>query len=65
MMGIPPSEAKRLTYWEFTAMRHEWNVRHPRPDDVAGEPVDAPSEEFVRAAQLELAELGVSGGGVN
>ena len=60
MMGIPPSEAKRLTYWEFTAMRHEWNVRH-RSDEADGGPVQAPSEEFVRAAQLELAELGISG----
>lgn len=59
MMGIPPSEAKRLTYWEFTAMRHGWNERH-KPPAEAGE-VEAPSVEFVRARQAELHALGISG----
>lgn len=60
MGGIQPSEAKRLTYWEFTAMRAVWNKRH-ETDDGDGEPVEPPTEEFVRRAQLELAELGISG----
>jgi hypothetical protein len=60
MMGIPPSDAKRLTYWEFTAMRHGWNERHKLPD-AEGEPVEAPSIEFVRARQAELHALGISG----
>lgn len=61
MMGIPPGEAKRLTYWEFTAMRHEWNERHKTDDDRANDPVAPPSVEQVRAAQAELAALGISG----
>lgn len=60
MMGIPPSEARRLSYWEFTAMRAVWNERH-KTDGDDGEPVEPPTEEFVRQAQLELAELGISG----
>lgn len=59
-MGVGPSEAKRLTYWEFTAMRHEWGERHKSPDDQ-GDPVEPPSEEFVRARQAELQELGIAG----
>jgi hypothetical protein len=59
MMGVPPDQAKRLTYWEFTAMRATWNERHKSPD--ANEAVEPPSEDFVRAAQAELAELGISG----
>jgi len=60
MMGVPPDQAKRLTWWEFTAMRYTWNERH-KPADVKGDPVEPPTEEFVRAAQAELAELGISG----
>lgn len=64
MGGVQPSEAKRLTYWEFTAMRYLWNERHKRTDG-AGEPVEPPSEAYVREAQLELEELGISGRAVN
>lgn len=60
MMGLQPSEAKRLTYWEFTAMRHEWNERHKTADEEGGE-VEPPSVEFVRERQAELAALGISG----
>ena len=59
-MGIPPSEAKRLTYWEFTAMRHTWNQRH-KTDDKDGGPATPPSEEFVRARQAELLASGIAG----
>jgi len=59
MMGIPPSEAKRLTYWEFTAMRHGWNERHKAP--VEGGDVEPPSVDFVRERQAELHALGISG----
>jgi hypothetical protein len=61
MGGIPPSEAKRLTYWEFTAMRHEWNERHKSPADRENEAVEPPTLETVRAAQAELYELGIAG----
>lgn len=60
-MGVGPAEAKRLTYWEFTALRHEWAERHKVDGDDQGEPVEAPTEEFVRARQAELASLGISG----
>lgn len=59
-MGVPPSEAGRLTYWQFTAMRAIWNERHA-DNEPGGEPVEPPSEEFVRARQAELSELGISG----
>lgn len=59
MGGLPPSEAKRLTYWEFTALRHEWNARH-KSEDESGD-VELPTVEFVRARQEELRELGISG----
>lgn len=59
MGGIPPSETKRLTYWEFTAMRHQWNERHKRDGD--DDPAEPPSEDFVREAQAELIELGIAG----
>lgn len=58
MGGLPPSEAKRLTYWEFTALRHEWNKRH-NSDDADG--VTPPSVDFVRERQAELHALGISG----
>lgn len=59
MGGLPPSEAKRLTYWEFTALRHEWNERHKSPEDA--EAVKPPSVDFVRQRQQELLSLGISG----
>jgi len=59
MGGIPPSEAGRLTYWQFTAMRYEWDKRHPR-DDADG-PVELPDEGFVAQRQRELRELGIAG----
>lgn len=61
MGGIQPSEAKRLTYWEFTAMRHTWNARHKRPGDDDGLPLPLPGEDDVREAQAELYELGIAG----
>lgn len=60
MGGIQPSEAKRLIYWEFTALRHEWNERHKAPDEEGGA-VEPPSVDFVRARQEELRALGISG----
>lgn len=59
MGGIQPSEAKRLTYWEFTAMRHAWNFRHKTDD--ADAPMPLPDEDYVRERQAELRELGIAG----
>lgn len=60
MMGVAPSEAKRLTLWEYTALRAVWNARHKVEGD-GGEPAELPDEEFVRRRQAELSELGLSG----
>lgn len=59
MMGIGTSDARRLTLWEYSAMRHVWNERHKT--DEERDAVEAPSVEFVRQRQRELAELGISG----
>lgn len=59
MMGIGPTEAGRLTYWQYTAMRHVWNERH-RLDDSGDNDIELPTEEFVRARQAELARLGIA-----
>lgn len=59
MGGLQPDAAKRLTYWEFTAMRYHWNLRHERDDP--NEPVELPDADFVRARQAELGELGIAG----
>jgi len=58
MMNVPPDQARRLTYWEYTAMRATWNARH---DADPNEPAELPDEDFVRQRQAELAELGISG----
>lgn len=59
MGGIGPTEAGKLTYWQFTAMRAVWNGRQDKDGD--GEAVEPPSAEFVRQAQAELDELGITG----
>lgn len=58
MMGFGPAEAGKLTYWQYTAMRHEWNARHSTDDDNGD--IELPTVEFVRARQEELAALGIS-----
>lgn len=60
-MGVGHSDAKRLTLWELSALRYEYEQRHKTDEDIAGEPVEPPSVEFVRQRQAELAELGISG----
>jgi hypothetical protein len=47
MMGIQPSEAKRLTWWEYQAFLWNWNDRHDTgKDNVSVEP---PTPESVLA----------------
>lgn len=60
MMGIGPAEAGKLTYWQYTAMRHVWNERH-RLDDDADSDIEAPTEDFVRQRMAELVSLGIAG----
>lgn len=59
MMGIDPGDAGRLTYWQYTAMRHVWNERHRSTDDPDND-IELPTEDFVRARQAELARLGIA-----
>lgn len=60
--GIQPSEADKLTIWQFTAMRTLWNRRHKSDtNDDDGEPVKRPDADFVRQRQEELRQLGIAG----
>lgn len=60
-MGVSPEQARRLTYWEYTALRHGWNERHKAEGDEGGEPAEHPTAEFVRQRQAELFEVGIAG----
>jgi hypothetical protein len=62
MGGIQPSEADRLTMWQYTAMRTLWNRRHKSgTDEESDDRVEAPDAEFVRQRQAELLLLGIAG----
>lgn len=52
MMNIPPSEAKRLCWWEYQAILWNWNDRHK----VEDEPAEAPDAAFVERRQERLAK---------
>lgn len=60
MMGVPPDQARRLSLWEFLAIRTKWNARHRTPGDAADK-VEAPSVETVRMSQADLIERGIAG----
>lgn len=47
MMGMPPSEAKRLTWWEYQALLWNWNDRHAADGD--GPAPEPPTPESVQA----------------
>jgi len=57
MMGIPPSEAKALTWWEYQAMLWNWNDRHSTDEQ---EEVEAPDADFIRRRQERLADKGLA-----
>lgn len=61
MMGIGPAEAGRLTYWQYTAMRHVWNARHRGPDDEPDDDIEAPDVNFVLDRWAQLKAAGISG----
>ncbi len=65
MMHIGPTEALTLDLHDYTAMRTIWSDKHAPADGDDGEPVDPPDEDYVRAAQAELYELGIAGKGLN
>jgi hypothetical protein len=42
MMNVPPSEANKLSLWEYEALLHHWNEAHDADPDV-----DAPDPAVV------------------
>jgi len=62
MMGLGFEEAKRLTYWEYTALLAVWNSRHQSEDD---EPVELPDLDFVRRRGEMLEAHGIANGSVH
>ncbi|WEK42984.1 MAG: hypothetical protein P0Y64_16825 [Candidatus Sphingomonas colombiensis] len=57
MMGIPPSEFKRLSWWEYQALVATWSARHD-PEGTAS-PAEAPDADFVAKRQARLAKRGL------
>lgn len=53
MGGLGHEEAKRLSWWEYTALQETWNKRHAAP----GSKVKAPSGEKVRKGFAKLDAL--------
>lgn len=57
-MGLSPSQARELSYWEYAALLRRWNDRHdPDRDDA---PVEPPAGAFVQARQAALAARGIT-----
>ncbi len=61
MNGIGPEEAGRMTYWQYTAMRHVWNARHRSPDESDDEDIELPTVDYVRERMAMLEAAGISG----
>jgi len=62
MMGIGIEEAKRLTFWEYSAVLHVWNERHATEDS---EPVELPDLDFVIRRGEMLEARGITSGSVH
>lgn len=58
MMNIPPSEAKRLTWWEYQALLWNWNDRHDPEGE--NEPAEAPDADFIRRRQERIVHAGLA-----
>lgn len=54
MGGIPPSEAKALTLYEYQALTHNWEKAHETEDEI-----EAPSIEETEARRARLEARGV------
>lgn len=59
MMNMGPADAERLTYWQFTAMRHIWNERHKSADD--DDDIEPPDLDFVKMRHEALIDAGIAG----
>jgi hypothetical protein len=57
MMNIPPSELKRLPWWEYQALLWNWGERH---NPETEEEVEAPDADFVARRHQRLADRGIS-----
>lgn len=57
MMGVQPSEFKRLSWQEYQGLLWNWNDRHTNEED---EPVEAPNADFVARRQQRLADKGLA-----
>ena len=57
-MGIGPSQARGLSYWEYSALLRTWNARHD--PDGEQEAVAPPADGYVRERQARLAERGIT-----
>lgn len=55
MMNIPPSEAKRLTLFEYGALVHNWQAAHETGD----EPPEPPTIEEAQERMRRLERKGV------
>ena len=49
-MGVPPGDARELSFWEYTALKAQWNLRHGGDSD----PVELPPADRVRASLSRL-----------
>lgn len=56
-MNVGPTEAGNLTFWEYTALKAEWNRGRDDPNDE----VEAPDRAFVEARFKELENSPISG----
>ena len=50
MMGIPPSEARALSYWEYTALLAVWNERHGTGEERTLPDADLVDAVFARGS---------------
>jgi len=56
MMNIPPSEAKRLTWWEYQGLLWNWNDRHSTEEEQP----DPPDPGFMKRRQARIAHAGLA-----
>jgi hypothetical protein len=55
MMSIPPSEARKLTLYEYQALLHNWQAAHETGEEVP----EPPSIEETEARRERLEARGV------
>ena len=48
MMNIPPSEAKRLTLYEYQALLHNWQAAHETEETIEPPSIEETEERMRR-----------------